>query len=258
MPAFGSPASAASATSQPELEPAPRRAGRSPRSVAPAASASRSVHSSSTAATARDHGPCSRAGEVDDETAVLAGHLGTDRHRELDRGAVRAVLARAAPVSAALGGEDPPSAQRRQVLQRDPRRARRRRRGRRRRRRARPSARTSPDGSSGPRRRRGPSGRRCERGRGTREAQSRVTGRGREVRPSRRPPRPRPSAARRSSGTRRPPRAARRACRRDRSRRPGPGGSAPPLDDDHPGLDLLAGEDLHAQPLRLRVAAVLR
>src|SRR5690349_7569362 len=29
-------------------------------------------------------------------------------------------------------------------------------------------------------------------------------------------------------------------------------------DDDHPGLDLLAGEDLHAQHLRLRVADVPR
>src|SRR5262245_55300432 len=33
---------------------------------------------------------------------------------------------------------------------------------------------------------------------------------------------------------------------------------APLPDDDHPGLDLLAVEELHAQPLRLGVAPVLR
>src|SRR5262249_43555971 len=40
--------------------------------------------------------------------------------------------------------------------------------------------------------------------------------------------------------------------------RPGPEPAAALADQDHPGLDVLTGEDLHAQSLRVRVAPVAR
>ena len=65
------------------------------------------------------------------------------------------------------------------------------------------------------------------------------------------------SGARRSCGTRPCRRASRRSCRRGRCRaRAGAEPRAALADDDHAGLDLLAGEDLHAEPLGVRVAPV--
>src|SRR6185503_8402277 len=72
----------------------------------------------STAAAARHDDASTRTREVRDEPAVVPRHLGPDRHGELDRRAVRAVLPGASAVPAPRGGEEPPAAQRRQVPER--------------------------------------------------------------------------------------------------------------------------------------------
>ena len=171
LPAFGSPASAASATSlsrsssvalvagqaglgEPRRLPGRRREAR----VAAAA-----------AATAGDDRRVPRSREVGDELAVLVAHLRADRARRARstrrrrracacRGRCRRGPPRTPSGRGATRGRGAPGR----------RRARRRRRVRRRRRPARPSARTSRDGSSARRRRRVPSGRRSGRDRGTR------------------------------------------------------------------------------------------
>ena len=74
-----------------------------------------------------------------------------------------------------------------------------------------------------------------------------------------RPTRCRRSACRRSSGTRPCPRAWRRLCRRGRGRAVAWAEPRAALaDDDHPGLHVLAVEDLHPEHLRIRVAAAAR
>ena len=120
MPAFGSPAQAASAISlrcsssshdspgQPRLG-VPRRLPRRRREVRVAAPA---------AAAARDDDPRAVLAQVGDDRAVLGvGDLRADGHGEHDVVAVGAVLARAAAVAAAPGVEDRLGPERRQVAQ---------------------------------------------------------------------------------------------------------------------------------------------
>ena len=228
---------------------APRRGGRSPRSVAPAASASRSGHCRVHRRRRARRRPV-RAGGARSATStpsspvtcVPTGHRELDRARRPRRACARRARSRRArprraSVRAATRGRaatgsatsatspprppSPPSGP--------------------------PSARTSPDGSSGRRRRRGPSGRRCvARSWNTRARAAAGRVRGQAV------------SAAAATGDRAALAAAmelddalaqreERVVATDADARARAEPRAALADDDHPRLDLLAGEDLHAR-----------